>query len=129
MKLHFLKLYAIAGGLLFSLPVQAATSAMNNNIRLVEDATWATTFTLMIIAGILMKRLATVGSAAYGIFILAGFLGLGWKTIGLIKRIFAANDPVWFFSILRETLEGFTGVVLAIAFIMLAFSLRQLFSD
>ena len=129
MKPHILKLYAFAVSILFCLPVQAATSAINANIRLFEDTIWSMTFIFMVIAGFHMKRLSTVGSGAYSLFILAGFIGLGWKSIGLIKRIFVANEPVWFFSILREVLEGFAGVTLTIAFIMLAVSLNKLYGD
>jgi hypothetical protein len=106
----------------------AATSTMNNHVRIFEDTVWCVAFTLMIVAGLCLKRLAGFQSqTGYALFALAGLCGWLWKAIGLVKRIFMVKEPVWFFDVTRETLEGLTGLILALAFIVLAISLKQVY--
>ena len=104
----------------------AATSKMNNHVRIFEDTVWCIAFTLMIVAGVCLKRLASRQSQkGYTLFALTGLFGWLWKAIGLVKRIFMVKEPVWFFDVTRETLEGLTGLMLAAAFIVLAISLKK----
>ena len=107
----------------------AKTSAMNANIRLFEDTLWLVAFLLMMVAGFLLRRLSgTGGSAGYWVLGIAGLVGSAWKGIGVIKRIFVASEPKWLFDLTRETLEGLSGVILAVAFILLVLSIRRVYS-
>ena len=106
--------------------VMAATSKMNNHVRIFEDTVWCIAFTLMIVAGLCLKRLASQQSqTGYTLFAVAGLFGWLWKAIGLVKRIFMVKEPVWFYDVVRETFEGLTGLMLAVAFVVLALSLKK----
>ncbi|MFC1665122.1 hypothetical protein ACFL17_05815 [Pseudomonadota bacterium] len=105
-----------------------ATSAINNNVRILEDTIWTMTFLALIFLGLKMRSISgTKAIMGYTIFSVAGVCGLLWKAIGLAKRVFMIKEPVWFFDLTRETFEGLTGIVLAISFFILVYSLRRLF--
>ena len=101
----------------------AATSVVNNNVRIFEDTLWLIVFTLMTVAGLLLKGVSG-GSGRNGFLLLAlaGVSGWLWKGIGLVKRVFVLNEPVWLFSLARETFEGLTGIILAVAFLLIVYS-------
>lgn len=117
--------------LALGLPVNsalAALSSINNNYRIFEDTIWLFTFTLMLITGFLMKNLSHgMGKIGYYFLMFTGITGWCWKFLGLAQRVFIVKEPAWLFSIARETFEGLTGVVLAIAFLLIAFSIRQIY--
>ena len=120
-----------ASMLAVALPINqaiAATSALNNNLRIFEDTIWLITFTLMIIAGLLLRNLSG-GFSSPGYILLAatGLLGWLWKGIGLVKRVFILNEPAWLFNVARETFEGLTGIVLALASILLVYSILKVY--
>ena len=108
----------------------AATSKMNNHFRIFEDTLWCVTFTLMVIAGLSMKRFSSrQGKVGYMMLALTGLSGWLWKSIGLVKRIFMIKEPVWFFDIVRETLEGMTGLLLALACVVLVISMKHVYNQ
>lgn len=104
----------------------AALSPQNNNFRIFEDSMWLVAFTLMIVVALLMRKLSWgLGRHGYMMLAVTGVSGWCWKFIGLIKRVFVQKEPQWFFTITRESFEGATGVLLAIAFLMLAYSIMS----
>ena len=106
----------------------AATSALNNNVRIFEDTIWLAVFTLMIVAGWKLQKLSSGGATfAYWLLALAGLSGWLWKGIGLFKRVIIVNEPKWLFSLTRETFEGLTGIILAIACLVLVLSISRLY--
>ena len=106
----------------------AATSAINNHVRIFEDTLWLITFAMMGTAGLLLRRISGAGVGfSYLLLAFTGLLGFCWKGIGLVKRVLIINEPKWFFSVTRETFEGLTGIVLAISFITLVFAIRQVY--
>lgn len=108
--------------------VIAATSAVNNNVRIFEDTLWLIVFTLMVVAGSKLSEISGGGTRlAYWLLSLTGISGWLWKGIGLAKRVLLLDEPAWLFSVTRETFEGLTGVVLAMAFLVLVTSLRRLY--
>lgn len=112
---------------LSSTATYAAMSALNNNVRVFEDTLWLAAFSLMIFSGFLLSKVS--GGLTKKGYILLGFAGISgamWKGIGLVKRVLSAENPEWFFSITRESFEGLTGLVLAAAFITIAYSVIQL---
>ena len=119
----------IATSILLMLPLTEAmaTSKINANIRLFEDTISFIAFLLMMIAGLSLRKLN--GASGYWILALAGLTGLIWKGIGVVKRITGAKEPVWLFDGVRETAEGLSGVVLALACILLVVGLRKLYKN
>ncbi len=115
---------------LFSLSAgsaQAATSVINNNFRIFEDTLWLACFTLMIFSGLLLRTVSGgLTSKGYLFLAIAAISGAMWKGIGLIKRLFELSEPRWFYTLTRETFEGLTGIILAIAFLMIVYSVLQL---
>ena len=108
--------------------VFAATSTINNNMRIWEDATWLVAFVLMTSAGLIMRNSEGKNVAlAYTIFAVAGLSGSLWKGIGLVKRVLDIDEPRWFFLVVRETFEGLTGVFIAIAFLLIVIAVRKLY--
>ena len=108
----------------------AALSPVNNNIRVFEDTIWLFAFTLMLVTGLLMRNISWgLGRVGYSFLVFSALMGWCWKFLGLTKRILVAKEPVWLLNIARETFEGITGVVLAIAFVLLALSIRRLYSS
>lgn len=106
----------------------AATSEMNNNVRVFEDTLWLFTFGFMVVLGLLMSRLSGgMAQKGFHVFVAAGSCGLLWKSIGLVKRITGTESPEWLYQIARETFEGLVGVLLAIAFALLITSLVRTF--
>ena len=107
----------------------AGISTVNNNFRIFEDTLWLGVFTLMIIAGLKLKKLAGGSAAlAYALLAVTGLSGWLWKGIGLVKRVFVVNEPAWIFSLTRETFEGLTGIILAGAFLVLVISIKRIYS-
>ena len=104
-----------------------ATSNINANIRLFEDTISLIAFIFMMIAGLSLRKLN--GSVGYSILAIAGLTGVIWKGIGVVKRVTGAKEPVWLFDIVRETAEGLSGVILALACIMLVMGLRKLYKN
>ncbi len=106
----------------------AATSALNNNMRVLEDTLWLTVFTLMIIAGTKLSEISSGGvRSGYFLLTLAGISGWLWKGIGLVKRVMLLDEPQWLFGVARETFEGLTGILLAIALLVLVVALRRIY--
>jgi hypothetical protein len=113
---------------IFISDVLAATSQLNNGFRIFEDTLWVFVFTLMVILGILMNNLSSGKTRmGYLMLVLTGVCGWLWRSIGLVKRIFILEEPKWFFEVVREFLEGVTGVFLAVAFTLLIYSLIKIF--
>lgn len=105
----------------------AAISPLNNNVRIFEDTLWLAAFTLMTFSGFLLRRVSGgLTRTGYLLLALAGFSGAAWKGIGLVKRLLLLDEPKWLFSLTRETFEGLTGLILAAAFITIAYSVIQL---
>ena len=105
-----------------------ATSALNNNMRVFEDTLWLTVFTLMMVAGRRLSEISSGGARiGYILLSLTGFSGWLWKGIGLVKRVTLVDEPAWLFCVARETFEGLTGVVLAIALLTLVISIRRIY--
>lgn len=105
----------------------AAISPLNNNVRIFEDTLWLAAFTLMTFSGFLLRRVSGgLTRKGYLLLAMAGFSGAAWKGIGLIKRLLLLDEPKWLFSLVRETFEGLTGLILAAAFVMIAYSVIQL---
>lgn len=127
MKINKLMISLSVGFIVLSTNVFAA-STLNNNFRILEDTLWLICFTLMIIFGLLMTKMSS-GKTMAGYYVLAaaGLSGWLWKGIGLVKRVFIQKEPVWLFDIARETFEGFTGIILAIGFILIVYSMMKIF--
>lgn len=105
----------------------AALSPLNNNVRIFEDTLWLAAFTLMIFSGFLLRRVSGgLTSKGYLLLALAGFSGAAWKGIGLSSRLLLLDEPTWFSSLTRDTVGGVTGLILAVAFVMIAYSVIQL---
>ena len=105
-----------------------AASALNNNVRIFEDTLWVITFLLMITLGLLMKNISHGHTKkGYIVLTIAGVSGILWKGIGLVKRVLIQKEPVWLFDVARETFEGLTGIILAVAFVLLIYSLVKIF--
>lgn len=110
--------------------VLAATSAVNNNVRILEDSTWLIAFVLMIVAGLTLRESGAKDMAnAYTLLAVAGLSGALWKGIGVVKRVLLVKEPAWFFDIVRETFESLTGVFIAISFLMIVIAVRKLYAS
>lgn len=106
----------------------ALASPVNSNIRLFEDTLWLSTFSMMIILSAAMLQIsANLTRLGFAIMVATGISGLIWKVIGVVKRVFGIGEPKWFFELTRESFEGLTGLLLAAAFIVLAYSFIKLF--
>ena len=119
-----------AGSVLWVERALAATSAVNNNVRIWEDATWFLAFILMIVTGWTLRKSGGKDIAnAYTILAVAGLSGALWKGIGIVKRVLLIEEPEWFFDIVRETFESLTGVFIAISFLTIVIAVRKLYAS
>lgn len=106
-----------------------AASDINDNFRLFEDTSWVTTFALMVVFGLLMRRLsANYMKLGFTVLTLAGLSGFLWKAIGVVKRVFMIDQPEWLFEVARESFEAFAGLLLGVAFLILAYAFIRIFS-
>lgn len=109
---------------LYVLPAQAAPKAAQiGNMRIVEDTLWIPAFIVMVIFAYALMKLMKGGNAlayyGYTILLVSGITGFSWKAIGWYSRVAAQSKPEWFYSTVREGLESFTGLLLAVAFLLL----------
>ena len=83
----------------------------------------------MVVFGLLMRRLsANYMQLGFTVLTLAGLSGFLWKAIGVVKRVFMLNEPAWLFELARESFEAFAGLLLGVAFLILAYAFIRVFS-
>jgi len=118
-------------GLIFliSMFTAQAASQQGTNVRIVEDTLWVATFIVLSLFSYVFINISKGGNKGlfygYLVLLLSGISGFLWKGIGLIKRVMITSNPEWFFNIARETFEGLTGLLFAIAFLILFITLTK----
>jgi len=115
--------------LLVAAPVMAATKANVNTSRVFEDGVWVVVFVIIIMFSSAMYKAMEGGfnnaRNGYSILLLSGITGFFWKFLGFLKRGFGLNHPEWLFELTREIFEGITGLLFAVAFIVLFISISR----
>ncbi|MCP5152593.1 MAG: hypothetical protein H6983_00415 [Ectothiorhodospiraceae bacterium] len=108
----------------------AALSPTNANVRLLEDTMWVFVFVMLLALAVGMRRLsAGTMRTSYVMLAVAGCCGLGWKGLGVVKRVFGLTSPAWLLDVAREACEALAGVMLTVGFVMLAHALVTRFRD
>lgn len=116
--------------LLVASPVSAETTKETlKNTRIFEDGIFMVVFIVLGLFSLAMIKATKGGlknvSFGYSVLLISSIAGFFWKLLGFLNRAFNMKEPKWLFDIARESLEGATGLIFAVAFMILFFAITR----